>query len=48
MRRNLIEVLKWMEGFKNGNINKVLGVSEPGRTRSIGFVLGKFWFNKDI
>ena len=48
VRGDLIEVYKWMRGFNTGNVNKVLVVSEPGRTRSNGFKLEKFRFNKDI
>ncbi len=43
----MIEVYKWMRGFNNGDINKVLVVGEPGRTRSNGFKLEKFRFNKE-
>ncbi len=44
----MIEVYKWMRGFNTGDIDKVLMVSGPGRTRSNGFKLEKFRFNKDI
>ncbi len=44
----MIEVYKWVRGINNGDVNKVLHVSEPGRTRSNGFKLDKFRFNKDI
>ncbi len=44
----MIEVYKWMKGYKKGDVNKVLIVREQGRTRSNGFKLDKFRFNKDI
>ncbi len=37
-----------MMGYNKGDINKVLIVREQGRTRSNGFKLDKFRFNKDI
>ena len=48
VRGDMIEVFKWMKGINSGDINKVLLVSEPGRTRSNGFKLDKFRFNKDM
>ncbi len=48
VRGDLIEVYKWMRGFNTGDIDKVLMVSEPGRTRSNWFKLEKFMFNKGI
>ncbi len=44
----MIEVYKWMKGHNKGYINKVLIVREQGWTRSNGFKLYKFRFNKDI
>ncbi len=37
-----------MKGFNKGDVNKILIVKEPGRTRGNGFKLDKFRFNKDI
>lgn len=48
VRGDLTEVLKWMKGYRKGDINKVLVVREQGRTRSNGFKLDKFRFRKDI
>ena len=48
MRGDLIKVYKWMKGYNKGDINKVLIVREQDRTRSNGFKLDKFRFNKDI
>ena len=48
VRGDMIEVYKWMKGYNKGDINKVLMVREQGRTRSNGFKLDKFRFNKDI
>ncbi len=47
VRGKMIEDFKWMRGFNNGDINKILILSETGRTRSNGFKLDKFRFNKD-
>ncbi len=44
----MIEVYKWMRGINNGDVIKVLHMSEPGRTHSNGFKLDKFRFIKDI
>ncbi len=44
----MIEVYKWMKGYNKVDINKVLIVKEQGRTRSNGFKLDKFRFNKDV
>ncbi len=48
VRGDLIEVYKWMKGYNKGDVNMVLIVKEQGRTRSNGFKLDKFRFNKDI
>ena len=45
---DLIEVYKWMKGYNKGDINKVLIVREQNRTRSNGFKLDKFRFNREI
>ncbi len=37
-----------MKGYNKGDINKVLIMREQGRTRSNGFKIDKFRFNKDI
>ncbi len=48
VRGDMIEVYKWMKGLHKGDIHKVLLVREQGRTRSNGFKLDKFRFNRDI
>ena len=48
VRGDLIEVYKWMKGYNKGDINKVLIVREQNRTRSNGFKLDKFRFNREI
>ncbi len=48
LRGDLIEVYKWMKGYNKGDVNKILLVKEPGRTRGNCFKLDKFRFNKDI
>ena len=44
----MIEVYKWVKGFNQGDINRVLIVQEQGRTRNNGYKLDKFRFKKDI
>ena len=48
IRGDLIEVYKWIKGFNKGDISKVLIVSDQGRTRSNGYKLDKFRFNREI
>ena len=48
VRRDLIEVFKWIKGYNKEDINKVLIVKEKIRTLTKGFKLDKFRFRKDI
>lgn len=48
VRGDLIEVFKWMKGINKGDISRVLKVSSQDRTRSNGFKLDKFRFQKEI
>ena len=48
VRGDLIEVFKWIKGFKKGDINKVLIVKEKVRTWTNGYKLDKFTYRKDI
>lgn len=48
VRGDLTEVLKWMKGFNNGGVNRVLVVKEQSRTRSNEFKIDQFGFLNDI
>ena len=41
VRRDLIEVFKWVKSFNKGDVGKVLTVSSQDRTRNNGFKLTK-------
>lgn len=41
VRGNMLKVFKWMWDFNNSDINKIVIVNEPSRTRSNGLNLGK-------
>ena len=48
VRGDLIEVFKWMKGINKGDIGRVLKISMQDRTRTNGFKLDKFRFQKEI
>ena len=48
VRGDLIEAFKWIKGINKGDINKVLKFSSQNITRSNGFKLDKFRFQKEI
>ena len=48
LRRDLIEVFKWVKDFNKRDVEKVLTVSSQERTRSNGFKLEKCIFRKEI
>ncbi len=48
IKGDLIEVYKWMKGYNEEDINKALILRGQSRTRSNGFKLDIFRFNKDI
>ena len=48
VRGDLIKVFKWVKGFNNGDVGKILTISSQDRTRSNGFKLEKCRFRKLI
>ena len=48
VRKDLIEVFKWVKDFNRGNMNKVFIVKKQVRTRANGFKLHKFKLRKEI